>query len=119
MQAARPNRPSRSSQRPTRASGWTWSCGRPPTRPGDTASTTRSSATHWTTEWCSMPSVVREWVDKADADFRSAQRLLRARKDPDFDGAFFHSQQCVEKLIKASLIRKRIVPPKTHDLIVL
>jgi HEPN domain-containing protein len=66
-----------------------------------------------------MPSAVREWVDKADADFRSAQRLLRARKDPDFDGAFFHAQQCVEKLIKAALIRKRIVPPKTHHLIVL
>jgi HEPN domain-containing protein len=66
-----------------------------------------------------MPSAVREWVAKADADFRSAQRLLRARKDPDFDGAFFHAQQCVEKLMKAVLIRKKTVPPKTHDLIVL
>ena len=54
-----------------------------------TASTTRSPATRWTTGWCSMPSAVREWVAKSDADFRSAQRLLRARNDPDFDGAFF------------------------------
>ena len=66
-----------------------------------------------------MPSAVREWVAKSDADFRSAQRLLRARKDPDFDGAFFHAQQSVEKLMKAVLIRKKSVPPKTHDLIVL
>jgi HEPN domain-containing protein len=66
-----------------------------------------------------MPSAVREWVAKADADFRSAQRLLRARKEPDFDGAFFHAQQCIEKLMKAALIRKKKVPPKTHDLIVL
>ena len=66
-----------------------------------------------------MPSAVREWVAKSDADFRSAQRLLRARKDPDYDGAFFHAQQCVEKLMKAVLIRRKTVPPKTHDLIVL
>jgi hypothetical protein len=61
-----------------------------------------------------MPSAAREWVAESDADFRSAQRLLRARNDPDFDGAFFHAQQCVEKLMKAVLIRKKTVSPKTH-----
>lgn len=49
-----------------------------------------------------MKPLTQEWVNKAEADFSSAQRELRARKNPNYDAACFHAQQCVEKYIKAS-----------------
>jgi HEPN domain-containing protein len=64
-----------------------------------------------------MNDTVREWVAKAEADFASAGRELRARKNPNYDSACFHSQQCIEKLMKALLIDLGNVPPKTHDLL--
>jgi HEPN domain-containing protein len=42
---------------------------------------------------------------------------MRARKHPNYDAVCFHTQQCIEKLMKAVLIRKKRVPPHTHDLI--
>jgi len=44
-----------------------------------------------------MKPSTREWVDKAEADFATAGRELRARRQPNFDAACFHAQQCVEK----------------------
>jgi HEPN domain-containing protein len=41
-----------------------------------------------------------EWLVKADADYVTANRELRARKMPNYDAACFHAQQCVEKLLK-------------------
>ena len=63
-----------------------------------------------------MNATVREWVEKAEGDLTTAQRELRARKKPNYDASCFHSQQCIEKLMKAVLIQRREVPPKTHDL---
>jgi len=63
-----------------------------------------------------MNATVREWVDKAEGDFITAGRELRARKHPNYDASCFHSQQCVEKLMKALLILRGVVPPRTHDL---
>ncbi|HQK23390.1 MAG TPA: HEPN domain-containing protein [Candidatus Latescibacteria bacterium] len=63
-----------------------------------------------------MNEVVREWVTKAEGDFRTASRECRARQNPNFDAVCFHAQQCVEKLMKAALISAGLVPPKTHDL---
>ena len=40
-----------------------------------------------------MTPLTREWVEKAEGDFRSMNRELRARKDPNFDAACFHAQQ--------------------------
>ena len=57
-----------------------------------------------------------EWVDKAEGDFHSALRELRARKNPDYDSACFHAQQCAEKYLKAVLVRHQVEFPKTHDL---
>ena len=34
-----------------------------------------------------------------------------------YDAVCFHSQQCVEKLMKALLIHHGIVPPRSHDLV--
>ena len=66
-----------------------------------------------------MKKSTREWVDKAEADFNSAGREYRARKNPNLDAACFFAQQSVEKLFKARLAEAGIPFPKTHDLDVL
>ena len=63
-----------------------------------------------------MNPITREWVDKAEGDFASAQRELRARKSPNFDAACFH---CIEKYLKARLHEVKIPFPKTHNLLTL
>jgi HEPN domain-containing protein len=63
-----------------------------------------------------MNKVVKEWRDKAQGDYATAQRELNAPQNPNYDAVCFHAQQCIEKLMKAALIQRHIVPPKTHDL---
>lgn len=63
-----------------------------------------------------MKPSTREWVDKAEADFATALRELRARRQPNYDAACFHAQQCIEKYLKARLIEAGIVFPRSHDL---
>jgi HEPN domain-containing protein len=63
-----------------------------------------------------MKGAVKEWAAKAQADFSTATRELKATESPNFDAVCFHAQQCVEKLMKALLIHLGIVPPRTHDL---
>jgi len=65
-----------------------------------------------------MNDVVREWIDKAEGDFLTATREVRA-DPPNYDAVCFHAQQCAEKLLKAALIVQREIPPKTHELTVL
>lgn len=48
-----------------------------------------------------MNSLTAEWIEKAEADFHSAQREYRARKHPNYDAACFHAQQSIEKYMKA------------------
>jgi HEPN domain-containing protein len=66
-----------------------------------------------------MKPLVQEWIDKAEGDFATAGRDLRARKAPNYDSVCFHSQQCVEKYLKAYLQDAGIAFAKTHDLVVL
>jgi HEPN domain-containing protein len=63
-----------------------------------------------------MNPLTVEWVDKAEGDFTTALRELRARKSPNYDAACFHAQQCVEKYLKARLQEAGIVFSKTHNL---
>ncbi|MCP4592652.1 MAG: HEPN domain-containing protein [bacterium] len=63
-----------------------------------------------------MTETVKEWVAKAEADFATAGRELRASTSPNFDAVCFHAQQSVEKLMKALLIQMEVTPPRTHDL---
>jgi HEPN domain-containing protein len=64
------------------------------------------------------PEVVR-WLDRALADRLTAETLL-ATGDPVFAGVIcFHCQQEAEKLLKATLVRIELAPPKTHDLLAL
>jgi HEPN domain-containing protein len=63
-----------------------------------------------------MNPLTAEWVEKAEGDFASASRELRARKQPNYDAACFHAQQCAEKYLKAQLQAGNIRFGKTHDL---
>jgi HEPN domain-containing protein len=63
-----------------------------------------------------MKGTAKEWADKAEADYSTAVRELKAPESPNFDAVCFHAQQCVEKSMKALLIHLGIVPPRTHDL---
>lgn len=63
-----------------------------------------------------MKPLTLEWIEKAEGDFASAQREIRARKSPNYDAACFHSQQCIEKYIKARLQEADIPFGKMHDL---
>lgn len=63
-----------------------------------------------------MKPSTQEWVDKAEADFASARRELRARRQPNYDAACFHAQQCIEKYLKARLVEAGVRFTKTHDL---
>lgn len=64
-----------------------------------------------------MKQITQEWIDKAEGDWSSAQREVRARKNPNYDAACFHTQQCAEKYLKGRLEEAGIAFSKTHDLI--
>ncbi|MEI7645532.1 MAG: HEPN domain-containing protein [Chloroflexales bacterium] len=66
-----------------------------------------------------MLPLTAEWVAKAEADFATATRELRARRLPNYDAACFHAQQCAEKYLKARLQEARIAFSRTHDLVTL
>ncbi|MBM4035553.1 MAG: HEPN domain-containing protein [Planctomycetes bacterium] len=62
-----------------------------------------------------MKTATTEWVEKAEGDYRTAQREEVAQP-PNYDATAFHAQQCVEKCLKARLIEAGVSFPKTHDL---
>ena len=64
-----------------------------------------------------MKPAVAEWVSKAEGDFVTAGRELRARKSPNYDAVCFHAQQCAEKYLKAVLQENDRHIPKIHNLI--
>ena len=55
----------------------------------------------------------REWLYKAENDYESAIVLLAAKLN---DTSIYHTQQCAEKALKAYIVYKGILAPKTHDL---
>jgi HEPN domain-containing protein len=63
-----------------------------------------------------MKPLTSEWVEKAEGDFATAGREIRARKTPNFDAVCFHAQQCVEKYLKAILQELNLPFGKTHHL---
>jgi len=66
-----------------------------------------------------MKPITAEWVRKAEADFATAQREHAVEVEPNYDAVCFHSQQAVEKLLKARLQEADIAFRKIHDLTVL
>jgi HEPN domain-containing protein len=66
-----------------------------------------------------MLPLTAEWVEKAEGDFTTSLRELRARKSPNYDSACFHAQQCAEKYLKGLLQQEGIAFPRTHSLVIL
>jgi HEPN domain-containing protein len=64
-------------------------------------------------------SLVRQWVARAESDLEAAEYLLTKPAGYPFPAICFHSQQCVEKYLKALLVWRSIEPPRIHDLWVL
>jgi len=61
--------------------------------------------------------LARQWIGKAEEDFRNAEYVLTLGDDCPVSTVCFHSQQCVEKYLKALLICHSLPVPKSHDLI--
>ena len=62
-----------------------------------------------------MRPITGEWVEKAEEDYRVARRE-RSAKPPAYNAVCFHTQQCVEKYLKALLQEHEIPFHRTHDL---
>jgi HEPN domain-containing protein len=63
-----------------------------------------------------MRELTKEWVAKAEGDLRVARREVRVKRGANFDAVCFHSQQCVEKYMKALLQEREQTVPRVHDL---
>jgi HEPN domain-containing protein len=57
----------------------------------------------------------KQWLIKAQEDW-DAVEILIAQEHPPKGAVCFHCQQCIEKLLKAILVREQIEFPKTHDI---
>jgi HEPN domain-containing protein len=64
-----------------------------------------------------MNALTTEWIEKAEGDFATAGRELRARRYPNYDAVCFHAQQVAEKYLKAFLQEHGRTFPKTHNLV--
>jgi len=65
-----------------------------------------------------LESLLREWIEKAEADLEAAERLA-----PDVASSTrlrevigFHCQQTVEKYLKVLLTYYQVEFPKTHEI---
>jgi HEPN domain-containing protein len=65
-----------------------------------------------------MKPETMEWVEKAEGDWKVAQREMRAA-DPVWNVVSFLAQQCAEKYLKGFLEEHNIAFGKIHDLVVL
>jgi HEPN domain-containing protein len=64
-----------------------------------------------------MNALTAEWVAKAEGDWTTAGRELRARRLPNYDAACFHAQQTAEKYLKAFLQEQTSDVPRPHNLV--
>jgi HEPN domain-containing protein len=66
-----------------------------------------------------MSSPFREWIEKAEEDFRVALALSRLRRSPAHNSVCFHAHQCIEKYLKAILEKEGVHIRKIHALPIL
>ena len=59
---------------------------------------------------------IARWTQKAEHDFLAAEHMMDLAGQGLTDIVCFHSPQCAEKYLKALLLNRGIVFPKTHDL---
>ena len=64
----------------------------------------------------SNPDDPAAWVNKAESDLLNIANNLNDPHIP-WDTICFHAQQAAEKMLKAFLISRGLVPPRTHDLV--
>ena len=62
-----------------------------------------------------MRAMTREWVRKAEVDYRAARKLAPSQP-PMHDVVCFCCQQVAEKFLKATLTECSLNVPRTHDL---
>jgi HEPN domain-containing protein len=62
-----------------------------------------------------MRRLTREWVKKAETDYRLAAKLARD-KEPFYDQRCFLCEQAAEKYLKALLAELGLTIPRTHIL---
>src|SRR5216684_8511433 len=62
-----------------------------------------------------MKRATREWIGKAEDDYRTAE-LIALAKEPLHDQQCFHCQQAAEKYVKALLEELGLSVEKTHEL---
>jgi HEPN domain-containing protein len=62
-----------------------------------------------------MKRATREWVEKADDDYRTADLIARSG-EPLHDQLCFHCQQATEKYLKALFEELGLFVEKTHEL---
>ncbi len=60
--------------------------------------------------------VVRQWVQKAENDLKTATHTLKLGAECPTDAVCFHSQPCVEKYLKALLTFEKIDFAQTHHI---
>lgn len=60
------------------------------------------------------PAIVKEWIAKADEDYRFAEVNLRQERD-FFPQICFHYQQAAEKFLKAFIVARDLEFRKTHE----
>jgi len=65
-----------------------------------------------------MKPETTEWIDKAEGDWKVAQREMQA-PDPVWNVVCFLAEQCAEKYLKGFLEEQNIAFQKIHDLVVL
>ncbi|MDB5123111.1 MAG: DNA-binding protein [Mucilaginibacter sp.] len=65
-----------------------------------------------------LKAYIESWLNKAEHDLMSAQRLLEI-EPVILDNACFHCQQAVEKCLKAYLIYNGLDIERTHNIVAL
>ena len=63
-----------------------------------------------------MNPLTLEWMEKAEADYITTQKLLPTTNPQLYDIICFHAQQCIEKYLKAWLQEANVPVPRTHNL---
>lgn len=65
-----------------------------------------------------LRTYIESWINKAEHDLISAQRLLEI-EPMILDNAWFHCQQAIEKCLKAYLVYNGVDIERTHNIIFL
>jgi HEPN domain-containing protein len=61
--------------------------------------------------------LINQWIEKAEEDYKNAEYTLTLEENCPVSTVCFHSQQCIEKYLKALLICHSLSVPKSHDLV--